>query len=355
MTREVKVGLAPGYAVKIGSGLLADAGREIAAVVKPCRAALISDDRVFGLYGEQTMVSLKGAGFDPMAFAFKSGEGSKELGTLAQILEFLAEERLTRSDIVIALGGGVVGDMAGLAASLYLRGIRFVQIPTTLLAMVDSSVGGKTAVNLRAGKNLCGAFYQPSLVLADVDALKTLPAEVFAGGAAEVIKTAMILDASLLRLLAEGGLRAKPAEIIERCVAHKAKVVEEDERDEGWRQILNFGHTVGHGIEKLSGFEILHGQAVAMGMAAICRAQDALGWSEKQTVICLMQALEAHGLPADCPYAEEELFRAILSDKKRRGDEITAVTLKRIGQAELKTMPVEGFRALLRAGLGGRP
>ena len=243
-----------------------------ASEVGVSNCAVITDSNVDKLYSNILISSLEKSGYKVSKFVFDAGEQSKNANTFVDILEFLANSGLTRSDCVFALGGGVVGDIAGFAASVYLRGIKFVQIPTTLLAAVDSSVGGKTAVNLPAGKNLVGAFHQPSLVLCDLDTLDTLPESVFQDGCAEVIKYGVIYDAGLFSHLAENGLAFEREYVISRCVELKRNVVEQDEFDTGARQMLNYGHTIGHGIEAQSGFSVTHGQAVAIGMAIVSRA-----------------------------------------------------------------------------------
>ena len=252
-----------------------------------------------------------------------------------------------------ALGGGVTGDMAGFAAAVYLRGIRCVQLPTTLLAAVDSSVGGKTAVDLTAGKNLAGAFSQPAAVLCDTDCLKSLPAAVFADGAAEAIKTGVLCDETLFALFEDGTLTADPGEVIARCIAYKAGVVERDEKELGERKLLNLGHTVGHAIEKCSGFTIPHGHAVAAGLAIMARSAEALGWTEEPLAERIAACLERNGLPTGTDYTAEALAQAALSDKKRAGDTITVVVPRRIGECELKKLPVRELPGLIAAGLEG--
>lgn len=251
------------YEVTIGRGLLDTVGRQAAGQWKGRSAAVVSDSTVAPLYLNRVKDSLERAGFQVHSFVFPAGEDQKNGGTYLKLLEFLAARRLTRADGLIALGGGVVGDLAGFAAATFLRGIGFLQLPTTLLAAVDSSVGGKTAIDLTNGKNLAGAFYQPQAVLCDLDTLDTLPAEVFADGCAEVIKYGMIGDPALLARLETVDFRADPEELVARCVAQKRNLVEQDEFDTGARQLLNLGHTLGHGVEACSGYTVSHGRAVA--------------------------------------------------------------------------------------------
>jgi 3-dehydroquinate synthase len=241
--------------------------------------------------------------------------------------------------------------MAGFAAASFLRGIRYVQMPTTLLSAVDSSVGGKTAIDLKAGKNLAGVFLQPAAVLCDTDCLASLPAEVFADGAAEAIKTGVLCDESLFSLFESGTLTADPAEVIARCVAYKAGVVERDEKEQNERRLLNLGHTVGHAIEKCSGYTIPHGHAVAAGLAIMARACETLGWSESGTAARITACLSRNDLPVDTTFSAEELAHAASADKKRAGNDITIVIPRSIGQCELKKLPVSDLLPLIQAGL----
>ena len=247
--QTIEVHTAPAYEVTIGAGLRRDCGARLKAVLGGCRIAVAADSNVAPLYLETVCASLRDAGFAVCSYVFPAGEAHKNFTTLSAILEFLAESQLTRTDCVAALGGGVTGDMAGFAAASYLRGIRYVQLPTTLLSAVDSSVGGKTAIDLAAGKNLAGAFLQPAAVLCDTDCLRSLPAAVFADGAAEAIKTGVLSGETLFSLFEDGTLTDAPAEVIARCIRYKAGVVERDEKERGERRKLNLGHTVGHAIE----------------------------------------------------------------------------------------------------------
>ena len=348
--RTIPVNTNPPYAVAIGPGLLKDCGRRLREIVPPCHMAVVTDSTVGPLYLETVTENLKAAGYAVSTYTFPAGEENKRFETLSGILEFLAEEHLTRTDCLVALGGGVAGDMAGFAAACYLRGIRSVQMPTTLLSAVDSSVGGKTAIDLRAGKNLAGAFLQPAAVLCDTDCLKTLPPAVFADGAAEAVKTGVLCDESLFALFEDGTLKADPAEVIARCVEYKADVVERDEKEQGERKLLNLGHTVGHAIEKCSGFTIPHGHAVAAGLAVIARASEALGWTEEPIAARICACLEKNALPVSAEYAPEALAEAALADKKRAGGNITLVIPKKIGLCELKIMPVTELLSVIRAG-----
>lgn len=345
----IPVHTTPPYTVTVGSGLLSSCGSRLREVLSPCRIAVITDSHVAPLYLDQVCASLQNAGFSVVSRVVPAGEQHKTMATLAQLLEFLAEEHLTRTDCVVALGGGVIGDMAGFAAAVYLRGIRCVQLPTTLLSAVDSSVGGKTAVDLSAGKNLAGAFFQPAAVLCDTDCLSTLPPELLADGAAEAIKTGVLCDESLFSLFESGSLDLP--EIIARCVTYKAGVVERDPTEQGERKLLNLGHTVGHAIEACSGFAIPHGHAVAAGLAIMARAAETRGWADGPLAERISACLAQNGLPIGTDYSAEALAQAALSDKKRAGDTITVVVPRQIGLCELRKLPVSQLQSLIAAGL----
>lgn len=347
----VSVRTAPAYEVAIGPGLLDQCGARLAPLLGPCRTAVIADSTVAPLYLERVTASLAKAGFTVSTHLFPAGEAHKTLSTLGTLLDSLAAVPLTRRDCVVALGGGVTGDMAGFAAAVYLRGIHCVQLPTTLLSAVDSSVGGKTAVDLPAGKNLVGAFLQPSAVLCDTDCLASLPRDTLADGAAEAIKTGVLFDPALFHRFAQGGWDASPAGLIARCVRCKADVVERDEKEQGERKLLNLGHTVGHAIERCSGYTLPHGHAVAAGLAVIARASERLGWAEAPLSAEITACLEANALPtAPYGFSAKALAQAALSDKKRSGDTITLVIPRRIGHCTLEQLPVTDLVSVISAG-----
>lgn len=349
----IRVHVDPPYTVTIGSGLLARCGELLRPVLGDCRLCVVADSNVAPLYLDTVTESLRSAGYAVSTCLYPAGEAHKNLETLSSILEFLAAEHLTRSDCVVALGGGVCGDMAGFAAGCYLRGIRYVQLPTTLLSAVDSSVGGKTAIDLKAGKNLAGVFLQPAAVLCDTDCLRTLPPAVFADGAAEAIKTGVLSDEPLFSLFDADDLTDRLPEIIARCIAFKAKVVEEDELDNGVRRTLNLGHTAGHAIEKCADFRLTHGHAVAIGMVIMARAAEKLGWCAEPTADRIAAMLERNHLPTTTEFSAAELAAAALSDKKRRGDSISVVVPDRIGSCYMKKVSVSDLEAIFRAGLEG--
>ncbi len=337
----INVNASKKYDVIIGEGILSSLGERCASLLGKGRAVIVTDSNIAPLWLDKAKSSLENAGIETLEFIFPAGEESKSKETLFELVEFMAESRLTRTDFAVALGGGVTGDMVGLASSLYLRGIEFVQVPTTLLAAVDSSVGGKTAVNLKAGKNLMGAFRQPALVLCDTLTLGTLPESVFADGMAEVIKYGVIFDKDLFDKVSGGDVKSDMESIIARCVELKRNVVAKDEFDLGERQLLNFGHTMAHSIEKLSNFEISHGSAVAIGMAIAAKASYALGWSDADCTKAIVEANKNNSLPVECDFAPSDLADIALSDKKRTGETINFVVPKVIGECVLKKIPVE--------------
>ncbi len=339
------------YDLLVGDRLLPRCGEEIARRIAPCAAAILSDDTVDALYGATVERSLAAAGFTVIRIVFAHGEGSKNLETLSDVLEALAGASLTRSDLIVALGGGVVGDLAGFAAAVYLRGIRFVQLPTTLLAMIDSSVGGKTAVDLRAGKNLAGAFWQPELVLCDTGLLNSLPDCYRLDGLGEMIKYGMGFDAELLELLRKGGWEQSPEALIARCISIKAAVVAADEQDNAVRQKLNFGHTAAHAIERCSKLSITHGRAVATGCAIVTRACVRRGMLPVEALSLLEETLTRCGLEAGCAFSAAELAQAAANDKKRRGGSITLVLPTRVGKCVLAPIPIEELEGFLADGL----
>lgn len=349
--KTIAVSTGKPYTVKIGSGLLPTLGAEIAALGGTKTVAIVSDSNVWPLYGITAQKSLEDAGFTVCSFVFPAGESSKCGETYLQLLNFLAEHHLTRTDWMVALGGGVVGDLTGFAAGTFLRGIRFVQVPTTLLAAVDSSVGGKTAIDLPAGKNLAGTFYQPSLVLCDLDTLNTLPVEIFRDGSAEVIKYSILYDPALYDHLLEQGMDFDREAVVARCVELKRDVVNQDEFDHGARQKLNLGHTFAHGVEAQSNFEISHGRAVAMGMGMVARASKSYGICSAETTEAILALLAKFGLPDHSEFSAAALCQSMLSDKKRSGDTIRLIVPERIGSCAIHPISVEELLPFLEAGL----
>ena len=338
------------YEVKIGPKLLSFIGQEAANVCPGRTAAIISDSNVFPLYGKLVVDSMTQAGFTAVSYVFPAGEASKNGNTYLSILNFLAENHLTRTDCIVALGGGVVGDMTGFAAATYLRGIRYIQVPTTLLAAVDSSVGGKTAIDLPAGKNLAGAFYQPSLVLCDTDTLNTLPEDIFRDGCAEVIKYGILYDETLFSHLRENALAFDREWVITRCVELKRDVVMQDEFDTGARMRLNLGHTMGHGVETAANFTLSHGKAVAIGTAIITRSAYTMGICNEETMDAILSILQSFGLPIRTDCDIEAIYQCALSDKKRTGSTVNLIIPERIGYCRIQKTPVEEVKSILEAG-----
>lgn len=335
------------YAVHIGAGLIAHSGDLTAAVTAARRCVLVADGNVAPLYAQRVISSLESAGFTVHLYELPAGEEYKTLDTVAQMLSFFARAGLTRTDFAVALGGGVVGDMTGFACAIYQRGIDFIQMPTTLLAACDASVGGKTAVDLPEGKNLAGAFHQPRLVICDTDTFSTLPGRVYCEGMAEVIKHALIADKDLLHTLNT----ISADDLVRRNVEIKASFVCGDEHEHGQRKLLNFGHTLGHAVELCSDYTIPHGEAVAIGMVLICRAAEKWGYSPAGTTDTVCTLLRRHSLPCDCPFSAEEIFNAATADKKRSGDSIDIVILEEIGRATTLRLTLQQLREFTEAAL----
>jgi 3-dehydroquinate synthase len=353
---EVKVPLGTrSYSIQIGPKLLPQLGESCAAMKFGSRCAIITDANVGPLFAKTAAKSLLAKGFDVVTITVPAGETAKSLKTVQACYDKLAEHRLERKSFIVALGGGVVGDLAGFVAATYLRGIPFVQVPTTLLAQVDSSVGGKVGVNLKAGKNLVGAFYQPRFVLCDLDTLKTLPPRELRAGLAEVIKYGIIYDRALFERLErdlDKLLKLHPStlsEIIARCCEIKAEVVAQDETESGLRAILNFGHTIGHGLEAISRYgKYLHGEAISIGQVAAAELSAALLDFPDLDVERVADLFRRAGLPTSVELASkqiDDLFRAMRVDKKVSGGEIKFVLAKRIGEVVWgQTVPDELIR-----------
>ena len=339
------------YQVQVGAGLLARTGELSAPLIQGRDAVIVSDSNVWPRYGRTVAGSLAQAGFRVREFVFPAGDASKNPQVLLELLTFLARHELTRSDAVFALGGGVTGDMAGLAAALYLRGIACVQLPTSLLSMVDSSVGGKTAVDLPEGKNLVGTLTQPHLVLCDTQALDTLSHAVLAEGWAEIIKYGMIRSRELLDFLREKPAGENLDWVIAQCLTIKRDVVAADERDNAVRQVLNFGHTIGHAIERCGHYAIYHGEGVAMGMAIMTRACVKQGRCPAECWTVLEELLDKYHLPKTCDMDPADLLAAARADKKRRGNAITLIQPERLGNCVLYKTDYDELARVLEVGM----
>ena len=349
--KKIHVAASREYDVLIERGILDAAGEETARCAPRARlAAVIAGERVFSIYGARLRAALERVGLEPAVFTYPGGEGCKTLETYEEILNFLAQRRFGRSDAVVALGGGVTGDMAGFAAATYQRGTALVQIPTTLLAMVDSSVGGKTAVNLGSGKNQVGCFYQPYAVLCDPDTLDTLPEAEYKNGCAEVIKYGVLGSEGFFEELKATPAAGQAEHVIETCVTMKRDIVAADEFDTGKRMLLNLGHTVGHAVEKCSGYGISHGCAVAIGMAVIARAAAKRGICTADTAARITDILKAYGLPVETEFTAEALYGAMLADKKISGASVRLIVPEGIGRCRIETVPAAEMREWLRDG-----
>lgn len=338
--KKLTVNVGKTYEIIIEKGIMQECGTYIKKVSSAKKVCVITDSNVAPLYLDRVVSGLEKEGYEVFSFIFKAGESSKTTAVIVEMVEFLAEKGLTRKDLVVALGGGVCGDMAGFAAAVYLRGIDFVQIPTTLLSQVDSSVGGKTGVDLPQGKNLCGAFHQPVLVLIDPLALHTLSDHYFSDGMGEVIKAGCIKSAQLFEKIENKDVKENIEEIIFECVDIKRSVVERDEKEQGERALLNFGHTIGHGIEKLHNFSgVSHGEAVGIGMLMISEIGEKAGLTEKGTADRIKAVLEKYNMKTSDNHSAESIIEAMQSDKKRTLNGINFVMLKSIGNSFI--YPVE--------------
>lgn len=338
--KKLTVNVGKTYEIIIEKGIMQECGAYIKKVSSAKKVCVITDSNVAPLYLDRVVSGLEKEGYEVFSFIFKAGESSKTTAVIVEMVEFLAEKGLTRKDLVVALGGGVCGDMAGFAAAVYLRGIDFVQIPTTLLSQVDSSVGGKTGVDLPQGKNLCGAFHQPVLVLIDPLALHTLSDHYFSDGMGEVIKAGCIKSAQLFEKIENKDVKENIVEIIFECVDIKRGVVERDEKEQGERALLNFGHTIGHGIEKLHNFSgVSHGEAVGIGMLMISEIGEKAGLTEKGTADRIKAVLEKYNMKTSDNHSAESIIEAMQSDKKRTLNGINFVMLKSIGNSFI--YPVE--------------
>jgi len=345
--KTIEVNTPKGYSVLVGEGLLSQAGERIKEACGGETAFLVADDIVNKLYGDIVERSLQSAGYAVSRFVFPHGERSKNMETYTAILRALAAAKLTRKDVLAALGGGVAGDMGGFAAATYLRGIAFAQLPTSLLAMVDSSVGGKTAVDLPEGKNLAGAFYQPDIVLCDYAALDTLPPDVFHDGCAEMIKHGAILSAELFDLL-KAPIQPVMEDVIARNVSIKRDVVVADEHEAGIRKLLNFGHTIGHGIEKHSGYAVPHGSAVAIGMVIASRGAARIGMCDWECHAAIVEMVKRYSLPHATDITPDQLIGAAFFDKKRSGKSITLILPERIGKCAARDFSLDELAEFIR-------
>ena len=349
------------YDVVIGHGLLNQCGSLVKEVVpKAVKVLVVTETNVAPLYLDQVTESIINEGIECVEYIFEAGEKSKNIDTVAGMWGAMAQEGFTRTDAIVALGGGVTGDMAGFAAATFLRGIEVIQIPTSLLAQVDASVGGKTGIDLPEGKNQVGAFHQPSMVIEDTDCLGTLPPDKFTEGLGEVLKYAFIMDKELYKILSDyrDAGKAKDlqndsemlSDVVRRCVMDKVDVIENDEFDTGRRQILNFGHTIGHVIERNSGFTKDHGVCVAMGMGIMTDKCLAAGLMDRETHDKMISLIEDYGLPTGDDITPEDAVSGVMNDKKKRGNTISLILVNKIGEAEIVPMTPEQLLEFLTRG-----
>lgn len=342
---KVRINTSKSYDVIIGEGLLDTSGKLVREVASGAAVlAIVSDSNVWPLYGERVKASLAAEGFKVIEHVIPAGEEHKSMQTYQEVLSFLADNRVGRNDILVALGGGVVGDLTGFAAATYRRGIRYIQMPTTLLASVDSSVGGKTAVDLPQGKNLVGAFHQPELVVCDTETLETLSFDIFRDGCSEVIKYALLGNADFFDALMETMVEDQIEDVIAECVSMKRDIVNKDEFDRGLRATLNMGHTFGHAIEKLSNYELSHGRAVAIGMRIISDAACRMGYSDDLTPYMVERILNQYSLPTSCDFSAEDIIEAALSDKKAEADSISLIVPTGIGSCKVVKVKLEELK-----------
>ena len=344
--RRINVRTSREYSVLVGNGATKNIASELKTVIKAKRILVISDDNVEPLHMKGLLSQIEGT-YCCFTHVLKNGEENKNIDAVLGILSELQKNEFDRDDAVIALGGGVVGDISAFSASIYMRGIDFVNIPTTLLSQVDSSVGGKTGVDFGGAKNIVGSFYQPKLVICDTDYLKTLPDNIFADGCAEVIKYAFINDKELLEVI-EDGIRKNIDDIVYRCVSYKHDVVSNDEFDRGLRGLLNFGHTIGHAVESLSSYTISHGSAVAIGMRVIAEAFEKAGICQKGVCEKLVSVIQNNNLPLECGFSAEDIINAVRKDKKKSGDSISVIVPKELCKCEIEKMSFEKLYSIIK-------
>ena len=348
--RRVHITASREYDVLVERGLLDRCGERIKAVTRAKKAVVVAGDIVYPLYGQRVERSLAEAGLEVLHYVLPHGEQAKTLENYGKLLEFLSRSHITRTDVLVALGGGVTGDLTGFAAATYQRGMDFVQVPTTLLAAVDSSVGGKTAVDLPTGKNQVGCFYQLALVLCDPEVLATLPEEELRCGCAEVIKYGVLGSRTFFDELKATPIKEQLEHVICTCVEMKRDIVSQDEFDRGLRQLLNLGHSFGHAVEACSHFGVLHGQAVAIGMAAITRAAVAKGYCSEETLREVLAIMEQYHLPTSTDFPLEAMAEAALTDKKLTGGTMHLVVPEAIGRCAIVRVPVEEIKDWMKAG-----
>ena len=345
--RNIRVNVNTPYWVLVDRGILSTTGALLKPLLRAKKAVVITDTNVDGLYSKIVIDSLNKAGFSTYKFVFEAGEKSKNINTYLDIISFLANNTISRKDVLVALGGGVVGDLVGFVASTYLRGIDFVQIPTTLLSIIDASVGGKTAIDIKEGKNLVGAFYQPKMVIADLDALKTLPSEEISNGLGEMAKYAVLIGEKYFEMMTEDAYKNLD-ELIALSIEYKRDIVEKDEKESGLRKFLNLGHTTAHAIEKLSDFTIPHGNAVSMGLIMMAKACAKNGLLSDDEANKIYDLINKYDLAKPQPFSIEDIAKEIALDKKSDSTNVDAIVINAIGECEIKAIPLSEVEEFLK-------
>ncbi|HKL74054.1 MAG TPA: 3-dehydroquinate synthase [Clostridia bacterium] len=339
--KTIKVNASKTYDILLGNGIIDKIGTYLKEIIVCKKIVIVTDTNVNKLYGENVATKLKESGFEVFIYEFLAGEKSKNSATYLELIAFIAKNHLQRSDCLLALGGGVVGDITGFAAATYMRGIKYIQVPTTLLSIIDSSVGGKTGIDLPEGKNLLGAFYQPDRVIADTKLLTTLPYEEVKNGKGELIKYGILLGGELWELIEQCEDPLKSEKMLSLCINYKRDIVEADEHENSVRKLLNLGHTAGHAIEKLTNYVLPHGECVALGIAIIIRASLKRGDLSLTSYNKIMSVLVAENMPITTEIDEKTIIDAALNDKKRQGNELTMVVVKDIGKCVMENVPIE--------------
>lgn len=349
--KTITVNVSQKYDIIIGDQILDYAVNNISFSPNTQIAVIISDSNVYSLHGRKIHDCIESSGLSVIEYIVPAGEQYKNANTYIDILNFLAENSVSRSDIIFAFGGGVIGDIAGFVASTYLRGINYIQVPTTLLAMVDSAIGGKTAIDLKSGKNLVGAFYHPMAVFCDLSLLNTLPDREFRNGCAEIIKYAVLFDSSLFNILANQGMLFDREEVICRCIQFKCDIISKDERDHQDRKLLNLGHTIGHAIEVCSDYSVSHGEAIAVGMCIISCAAAANHLCKSELADTIASVIRDFHLPTNTVYTADMLCGYIMHDKKRAGSFIDLVLPVEIGKCSISTLSIHDLKSFIEAGM----
>ena len=344
--RNIRVNVKTPYWVLVDRGILSTTGALLKPLLRAKKAIVITDANVDGLYSKIVVDSLEKAGFSTYKFVFDAGEKSKNINTYLDIISFLAKNTISRKDVLIALGGGVVGDLVGFVASTYLRGIDFVQIPTTLLSIIDASVGGKTAIDIKEGKNLVGAFYQPKMVIADLNTLKSLSLEEISNGLGEMAKYAILIGNEYFEMMADDVYKNLD-ELIALSIEYKRDIVEKDEKEAGLRKFLNLGHTTAHAIEKLSDFTIPHGNAVSMGLVMMAKACVKNGLLRDEEADRIYNLIKKYDLANPQPFSIEDIAKEIALDKKSDSTCVDAIVINAIGECEIKAIPLSEVEEFL--------